>query len=1131
MSARSKQKEVSCLALTFFYDYLKSRGIPRSRLQEGLPYSPEYLDDRLNWIDFQTFLTIEKRMGALFPDDPYCFFNIGRSAGNTAGFGFVRVIVRTVVSPFQVYLRLPGPVNKFLFPFVTITFSRTGRDSMRARYTFDRGYEPSDAFLETVRGILAGLPVNIGVEPARVKVKRVTERVVDYDIVLTNRWLGPMEYVRRVADRASKTATMRLRNLGDATTELNETNLLLQQKVDALTDAKAALDHKVRDLTILNELARVSTSELDLGRLVRRAAAVISGQLGLAPVAVLMAQGDPPRLALGAQAATGPRQARALSRALSPDSELARTVISQGNAAEHEIRGERWRVVPMLDRQRLVGALAVCVKPSAATSHQTDSATRIDPGEDAALFEAMASQLAVAIDNAISYRVINDLRDNLELRVTSRTAELERARQRLEETVLALERSHSARRQFFTNVTHEFKTPLTLILAPLAELEARLRQRGVDDAQEELGHIRRNAVSLLRLVTEVIDFAKLEAQAMGLAIETTDLAEIARDLVVSLKPLADRRKITLGGSWPDGAVGAAVDSKLMQRALANLMANAIKYCDPGDSVQVNVVQADDHLELEVIDTGPGIPAEQQDRIFERFQRVSDGRGRVVEGSGIGLAMVAEIVKLHHGEVQLDSEPGKGARFRINLPGSCIRAVKPDSAALTGRRPNPSNLELETWLGDSLDSIPLPEESFSAPTHNSHASKRVLLVEDNPEMRLFLTRLLSRQHEVIQAHNGAEGLELARRKRPDIVVSDVMMPVLDGFQMCQRLKSEEATRNIPVVLVSAMHDTEASVQGFSVGADDFIVKPFSPPELLARVNSQLRIRTLGRTVMRMERQSTLGLMAAGFAHEVCNPVNVIVNSIDYLRRALDQVPSEHVRRRCDALIAAVEKSGRRVEVVVKDMLTLANHGEQAIALKEIELRAGIESVVAIVSHRLAGRVNIERRYDWNGQIVCYPELINQVVLNLVQNSLDAIGPETDGTVCVTTERIEDRVRIRVGDDGPGISWDARESIFAPFYTTKDPGKGTGMGLAIARDIVSLHNGTLELTTDRPKGAEFVVELPLSMPGQNGALATDPPGDTVPGSGPPRVIPERMGQSRAGADADPWPNVARASLRRA
>jgi signal transduction histidine kinase len=678
---------------------------------------------------------------------------------------------------------------------------------------------------------------------------------------------------------------------------------------------------------------------------------------------------------------------------------------------------------------------------------------------DAGFLEAIAFEAGMLIDNAMAFQTIADLRDNLELRVRERTSELDEARAALERTVGQLRRSDRARNEFFTNVSHELRTPLTLILAPLDQLEAQLARAAVP--VEDVRLIRRNTQVLLRQIDEILDFARLDADSLQPSPEAFDLAELARDLMAAIRPAGERKHLSLELA-ADGPLPVHLDPKLVRRVLINLLGNAVKYVDDGARVRLSASREGDQVRLSVEDDGPGIPPEQQARIFERFQRVLDSRGRAIQGTGLGLAMVKEIVELLHGELHLDSAPGQGATFTVWLP----REV----AGVEGAR--------SPLVPEPLDELLAPLEAEAAGPAEAEEQwagrdARVLLVEDNEEMRTFLARLLGARFEVLTAASGEEGLARAKEVAPDAVVSDVMMGGLDGYTLCSRLKADPVTRGVPVLLVSARHGADAALEGFRAGAADYVVKPFSAPELLARVEAQIRIRRMGLALVRMEKQNTVGLLSSGIAHEVLNPINAVVNAVEPLRETLREAGvSGGVE-----LLDVVQRAGDRVRRIVRALLAFARHDE--VRARPVQLEELIDSVLVILQFRIEGRVRVHRELGWTGELVCVPELFGQVLMNLITNALDAL-PDGAGTLWIRSARDGDQVRISVKDDGEGVNPGLRERIFDPFFTTKPPGSGTGLGLAVSREVMTMHGGTLELAPPGRGGAELVATLPLAGP---------------------------------------------------
>ncbi len=424
-------------------------------------------------------------------------------------------------------------------------------------------------------------------------------------------------------------------------------------------------------------------------------------------------------------------------------------------------------------------------------------------------FELAAGQVSTAVTEALTYQ-----------------AERSRA-----EALAELDRAKS---EFFANVSHEFRTPLTLIAGPAEDALADSADPLPDGQRERVQMIRRNAGRLRRLVDDMLDFARIEAGRLQPEKAAVDLAGFTTELVESFAPAVARAGLTLQVACPPLSRPVAVDADMWEKVVLNLLSNAVKYT-PDGGIDVELRETGDRVELTVADTGTGIPAEDLPLLFQRFHRVRGGGGRSHEGAGIGLALVQELVRLHDGDVAVTSTEGKGSAFTVTLPfGS--------PAPARGRSPQGSMAlqymqEALRWSADEGD---LPEHA-AGPGRTSGAS--VLIVEDNGDLRAFLTRLLEPHWQVMQAADGRTGLRMAQARRPDLVLSDVMMPELDGFALLRELRSYPATAAIPVIFLSARAGEEAAVEGLDAGADDYLAKPFSTTELVARVRSNLELARL------------------------------------------------------------------------------------------------------------------------------------------------------------------------------------------------------------------------------------------------------------------------------------------------
>jgi signal transduction histidine kinase len=408
---------------------------------------------------------------------------------------------------------------------------------------------------------------------------------------------------------------------------------------------------------------------------------------------------------------------------------------------------------------------------------------------------------------------------------------LEQARARAEE----LARLDRAKTAFFTNVSHEFRTPLTLMLGPTRDaLVSPERALSGDDLET----VYRNQLRLLKLVNTLLEFSRIEAGRVEARFVPTDLAALTADLASAFRSATARAGLELEVDCRPIGEAVYVDPEMWEKIVLNLISNAFKFTFEG-SISVELDTRDDQVELRVRDTGVGIAPDELRRVFERFYRAPRVAARTHEGSGIGLALVQELVTIHSGTIRAASELGRGTEFVVRIPRGTAHLPPERVAASPAHAPArvveaavPFVEEALRWLPGAATSAP-PE-----PVSPGEATARILIADDNADMRDYLVRLLAARFRVQAVSTGDAALLAALQQRPDVVVSDVMMPGLDGFQLVAALRQREETRALPVILLSARAGADASVDGLQAGADDYLVKPFSARELMARIDAQL-----------------------------------------------------------------------------------------------------------------------------------------------------------------------------------------------------------------------------------------------------------------------------------------------------
>ena len=426
------------------------------------------------------------------------------------------------------------------------------------------------------------------------------------------------------------------------------------------------------------------------------------------------------------------------------------------------------------------------------------------------------------------------------------------------QSLAALDR---AKTLFFSNVSHEFRTPLTLMLGPLEDtLRAHEGLTPEDRERLELAH--RNSLRLLKLVNTLLDFSRIEAGRTEACYEPVDLPRVTLELASLFRSAIERAGLRLIINSEEIGEQVFVDREMWEKIVFNLLSNALKFTFAGE-IEISVRRANGFVELTVRDTGTGIPAQDLPHLFERFYRVKGAHGRTFEGSGIGLALVQELSKLHGGTVRVESQEGHGSTFTVSVPLGSEHLPKDRIGAArtlvsTAVAGDAYVQEALRWLpssGEATHDLAVPPTFIPSgiTKRSSEHAPRILIADDNADMRVYLEQLLGDQYEIVALGDGQSALEIARRQPPDLILADVMMPRLDGFGLLHALRTDEALKTIPVILISARAGEEARLEGLEGGADDYLVKPFSARELMVRVASQLALAKVRREAAELERK--------------------------------------------------------------------------------------------------------------------------------------------------------------------------------------------------------------------------------------------------------------------------------------
>ncbi|HSE16237.1 MAG TPA: ATP-binding protein [Pyrinomonadaceae bacterium] len=698
------------------------------------------------------------------------------------------------------------------------------------------------------------------------------------------------------------------------------------------------------------------------------------------------------------------------------------------------------------------------------------SPRRIADAEYRSFFELVVGHIGTAITNA---RAFQEERKRAEA-----LAEIDRAKT-----------------TFFSNVSHEFRTPLTLMLGPLEETLADTTLSSSVHDRLDVAH--RNSVRLLKLVNTLLDFSRIEAGRIEAVYEAVDLQALTNELASVFRSAIEKAGMKLVVECAPLERDVYVDREMWEKIVFNLLSNAFKFTFEGQ-ITVSVKESGESVELAVSDTGTGIPEAELPHLFERFHRVKGARGRSYEGSGIGLALVQELVKLHGGAVRVKSEEGRGSTFIVSIPTGSVhlpadRLGGARTLASTGVRSDAYVGEVLKWLPDETNHFDGFSSSIPA-TQSDQPRARILLADDNTDMREYLRRLLATNYDVEAVGDGESALAAMQRTTFDLVLSDVMMPKLDGFGLLKALRADEKTRTIPVILLSARAGEESRVEGMGAGADDYLIKPFSARELMARVEAHLHLQRVRREseeavlqLMTREQKARASAEIANrvkddflamLSHELRTPLNAIFGWTHLLKTGkLSEV--ERARG-----ISIIQRNAEAQRAIIDELLDISRivTGKLQLDSKPVELIGVIEAAIdAVRPAAEAKHIQIVTALDPNAGLVMGEAVrLQQVVWNLLANAVKFTPPE--GRVEVEMKVVGPQLEVVIRDTGEGIEPEFLPYIFERFRQADTSAKrmhgGLGLGLSIVSSLVTMHSGSIRAESDgKGKGTTFIVTLPL------------------------------------------------------
>jgi signal transduction histidine kinase len=731
--------------------------------------------------------------------------------------------------------------------------------------------------------------------------------------------------------------------------------------------------------------------------------------------------------------------------------------------------------------------------------------TRLPLGEIyRGFFDLVAAGVTSALANAIAY---------------------ERERERAE----ALAEIDRAKTTFFSNVSHEFRTPLTLMIGPLedeledtAGLESRRRER------LETAH--RNSLRLLRLVNSLLEFSRIESGRAQASYLPTDLAAYTVNLASLFRSATEKAGLELTVECEQLPEPLFVDHSMWEKIVLNLLSNAFKHTFEG-AIALTMRWRGEGAELSVTDTGIGIAAEEIPHLFERFHRVKDARSRTIEGSGIGLALVQELTQLHGGEVRVESEQGRGSTFtvsvragRAHLPVDQVGDTPDPAITSSGAVANID--EALGWLtSEDIADAPNDADVTRERVEGHPPRARVLLADDNADMRTHVRRLLEPRFEVTAHRDGAAALRAALADPPDLVLTDVMMPQLDGFGLLAALRQDDRTRTIPVIMLSARAGEEAGIEGIDAGADDYLVKPFSARELIARVTGCLTLAQLRQEAAQQLQAANRELAVAASAksqflanmsHEIRTPMNAIIGMTSLmLETPLTEEQQEYAETVCSG--------GEHLLNLINEVLDFSKIEAGALDIEEapFSLQKCVQGSIDIITvlakkKRLKLTHHIEPGVP--DSVIGDAGRLRQILINLLNNAVKFTeAGEVRLTVsAVPAEDNRTQLRISVHDTGIGIAEEDQSRLFDAFIqvdgTRTRTHEGTGLGLAISAQLAELMGGAITVHSTPGEGSTFdltvltrTAEAPATVRADPARTPTKPPKPEEPREPPKPAEP--------------------------
>lgn len=671
--------------------------------------------------------------------------------------------------------------------------------------------------------------------------------------------------------------------------------------------------------------------------------------------------------------------------------------------------------------------------------------------------------------------------------------ELDERNQQLDKSYKQLAEMDRLKSEFFANVNHELRTPLTLILSPIETLLHR-----EPPLPEEVGQtlvlVKNNGLRLLKLINDMLEILRLQEGKMKIEPRPINVSTLVGGIVDSVRHLAQTKSIEMKVEGKGPGLIVEGDPGRLEKVMLNLLSNAVKFTNAGGRITTRWFGSERWAVVEVSDTGIGIPARELPHVFERFRQADGSSTRKYQGVGLGLALAKELVQEHHGQLTVKSQVGHGTTFTVKLPlaqsANRLRVIEESEADATASDPFAQTFR-------EADRSGLVSRTGAEPEAGEvgRGEQTVLVVDDEQDMRRHLVSILAEEYRVLQASDGVSGLEVARRHRPEAIILDLMLPGMDGLDVCRAIKKQPEMEDIKIILLTARVDDGSKIEALQRGADDFLTKPFSTVEVKTRLKNLLhtaglqknlrhrntelqdalaRLKAAEAQLVQTEKLNALGSLAAGLLHEINNPLNYTMTALQILEETAGPGDAE--------LMDTVKDMGegmRRIRDIISDLRDFA-YPQCSEKVERFELSAAVRTAMQFTAQLRNGH-GVEEDLADGCVVMGSRTAISQVLVNLLSNSIravDQVKGRRAPRVRVTSRPEEGRLRVRVWDNGTGIAGEHLSRIFDPFFTTQRVGQGLGLGLSICHTIVKKHGGQITVTSRQDEYTEVTFDLPLA-----------------------------------------------------